>query len=110
MTVKPGDWVQVYGQVVQRNTHPDDVAVEFFSHNEQFWVHIARDRVTPIHPPEHLSRPCRHLFQNPVSPHSPLFRCYSHENHGGLHQAIDRRSDTPLSWPNEATIGYIEDV
>lgn len=43
---KPGDWVQVWGQVVNQPCHPEDVVVEFFSHSSNYAADILRERVT----------------------------------------------------------------
>ena len=81
--LKPGEWVAAFGQLVDRPNHPDDVVVQFFSHNEQYDCHIKRDRVAVVDPPD-FALTCNSLYRNDDR---SLLRCTLHERHPGAHTA-----------------------
>lgn len=99
---KVGDWVQVWGQVVEGATHPEDVLVEFFSHSEQYEAHVRADRVVASRRlPDFVSR-CTDLYGGGEG---PLWRCTRHSKHGDQHEANDGK----LRWLPHETVGYFED-
>lgn len=110
----PGDWVQVYGQVVDIDGHPDDIIVEFLSHSENYQGHILRSRTTPVDPPKD-THPCVALIKTETG----LFaRCERH--HGLPHYAtivtmLEGTAEASLvfstktrEWYDDLTAGYIE--
>lgn len=79
----PGRWVLVWGQLVDKPAHPEDVVVEFFSHGEQWRGHVRRDRVEPAPTPDFAVQ-CHSLRQ--VKPHR-YARCEETQNHSGDHRS-----------------------
>lgn len=96
--MRPGDWVLVRGQIVDKPAHPDDVVVEFFSHNEQWSGHVERDRVAPSEVPD-FAAPCASVYEDAPG---HLLRCSLHHNHA---QAHVRGAQT---WNNGGQYGYVE--
>ena len=82
MNLEPGDWVTIVGQISDRQTHPDDICVELFSHNAQFDVDVLRDRIKPIEPPS-VAFPCTSLYQREDG---SLIECTLHHRHAEDHQ------------------------
>jgi hypothetical protein len=105
---RPGDWVQIAAQVaVAERSHPEDVVVELFSHNEQYAAAVRRDRVVRTAPPAFAMR-CTRLYQTPKAVNDELIRCRLHENHADEHSAT-ASDGAPWTWPEEASVGYMED-
>lgn len=77
----PGSWVLCWGQVIDRKAHPEDVAVEFFSHNEQFYVHLRRDRIKEADAPEFAAQ-CTALHETKPN---KFIRCEYTDRHFGDH-------------------------
>lgn len=96
--LRPGDWVRAWGQVVERPAHPDDVVVEFFSHNEQWAGHVRRERVESASVPN-FAEPCASLYEDRPG---HLLRCSLHHNHA---QAHTRGAQT---WNNDGQYGYVD--
>lgn len=107
MQPQPGDWVTVYGQVVEGRSHPEDLIVEFFSHCDQYQAHVKADRVVKADPPTHLSQRCTHLWQQPYELGYALLRCVKHHSHGGEHEASIQGKVG--HWCDGETIGYFEE-
>jgi hypothetical protein len=107
-TLRPGDWVTDYGQVLAGGSHhPDDVRVELFSHNEQYEVYVLRDRVTKILPPQGVAFRCTSLYPLGVG----FAQCSLHERHGGDHafktggmRWTDADESGRLDSPNPASV------
>ncbi len=93
-----GTWVQVWGQVVEKKHHPEDVVVEFFSHNEQYHCDVRRDRVVVGDTPDFAER-CVHLKEVD----GMYARCTSHKGHSYKHQAGE------LSWASINSNGFFEE-
>lgn len=113
--IRVGDWVQVWGQVKrvdQPGVHPEDVSVEFFSHNEQWNGHVRRDRVTKVEVVPPFVERCSSL--HPYSALTPTgrieayVRCEMHEGHTGQHVMADLGRIEPILW--ETGVGYFEDA
>lgn len=105
--MKKGDWVQAWGQVRkidEPGVHPEDVLVEFFSHNEQWAGHVRLDRVVEV---DQDSLPgfigtCTAMHETKSGAYR---RCVLHERHGDyLHQ--DNKGSR---WDNSFTVGHFEE-
>jgi hypothetical protein len=82
--IKIGDWVLAWGQVRESNHHPEDVVIEFFSHNEQWAGHIRLDRVQPATtPPPFDAAQCNALRRTKSG---SLRRCVRLDQHGKKHE------------------------
>lgn len=71
----------VWGQVVDAPTHPEDAAVEFFSHGEQWRGHVRLDRIEEADVPEFAIQ-CPSLLETKPNRYA---RCQEHVRHGGDH-------------------------
>lgn len=101
---EPGDWVLVWGQVREGNTHPEDVIVEFFSHSEQYACHVRTDRVvTNQELPEFATR-CTALFWFAGGDNELLIRCARHLHHGKKHR--DSSGDV---YTEDLVVGHMEE-
>lgn len=96
---KVGEWVRVWGQVVDGNTHPEDALVEFFSHNEQWRGHVRVDRVEEGGRPS-FALPCPALY---LDKKGRYIRCESHYGHGGFHSVVGHTWDHPDGWIEDNT-------
>lgn len=95
-----GDWVRVWGQVVEASNHPEDAVVEFFSHNAQWHAHVRLDRIeTAEEVPPFVSRCPSLLLEGP----GIYVRCAEHDGHGGAHVNDKWR------WFDSDSDGRIED-
>lgn len=105
---KPGDWVQVYAQVIEDHPAMGDVNLDVFSHNTQYQAMVRRDRVKACAPPEFAGR-CNHMNKSGLA--DTLVRCRWHHNHGGDHAAWVGGLVTggSLAWTDAETYGYIEE-
>lgn len=97
-TPRPGDWVTVLGQVVDKPTHPSDLVIELFSHNEQYACHVERGRISPAEVPALADR-CAALFDKG---NERLLRCMLHLDHYGDHR------QGKWHWNDSATYGHVE--
>lgn len=102
--IQPGDWVQVWGQVKNERTHPEDVLVEFFSHSEQWSGHVRKDRVVKAETPDFVYR-CTAMTE--THDKAAYIRCDRHDGHGGLHQSGGGLN--MLDWAETSTKGYFEE-
>lgn len=100
-----GDWVLVWGQIEEGNTHPDDVLVRFHSHNSDYVGHVEVKRIrVPADgaAPEFAIR-CTHLGRTTKKGRHYLLQCCGHHGHGGNHSARD------IIWADAETVGYFEE-
>lgn len=97
-----GDWVFVWGQVTNERPHPDDVAVRFESHNEQYEALVRRDYVvvTGTLPPDVVR--CSALFTEPGNS-TYYVKCVLHHDHPGDHIDPEGRF-----YHEEEIVGYFE--
>lgn len=96
--MSPGDWVYIIGQINEKTSHPDDVCITLFSHNEEYVVHVRADRVIAAPIPD-FAEPCSALR---VKSPGYIVQCQRYAGHGGVHT---RES---YQWADELTDGYFE--
>lgn len=102
---KQGAWVRVWARVVhQDHLHPEDVRLEFESHNEQYEAHVRKDRVEAADEIPEFAIRCTHLYGSTLTD-GQYWRCYLYERHPDNHVA----NAGSLSWSDEQTAGYIEE-
>jgi hypothetical protein len=100
-----GDWVLVWGQILRRKTHPEDVCVEFFSHNEQYHCDVRIDRVRIVDEQPDFITACTALFRFAGGANGLIVRCARHDQHGGKH-----RDSGGTLYDDSQVIGYIEEA
>lgn len=81
--VQVGEWVLVWGQVIDKPHHPEDVVVELFSHSEQFAGHVRLDRVKTVKTQPEFAAQCLALRRTKGG---SLRRCVRLNQHGGKHE------------------------
>lgn len=111
--MSPGDWVKVWGQVVDA-PHPDDLTVEFFSHNEQWRgvVEKVRCEPAPSDATNPFARRCTALARDTLGvgfavlfgESQAFVRCVRHERHSDLHRAHHGQT-----FGSADVVGYIEE-
>jgi hypothetical protein len=99
-----GDWVLVWGQILRGPTHPEDVRVEFFSHNEQYHCDVRTDRVRTVDEQPDFITTCTAMFRFAGGVNGLFVRCVRHERHGGKH-----RDGGGTLYDESQVIGYIEE-
>ena len=102
-----GDWVLAWGQVMgvdEKGIHPEDVVVEFFSHNTQWSGHIRKDRVRPSEVLPDFVTACTALFMYAGGENGLFVRCALHDGHGVKHQ-----DSAGTVYEESHVIGYIEE-
>lgn len=109
---EPGDWVQVWAQVVKESGHPDDIVLRLESHNEDYECYVRKDRVTFDGSVPDLVEQCTHLHEVEVLfPHlvpdrdNLLAQCTRHHDHSGKH-----RDRSGREWGKSKTAGYFEEA
>ncbi len=95
-----GTWVQVWGQVFSLTSHPEDVVVEFFSHNEQYKCNVRLDRIQVSDDTPDFVEQCRAMQ---LSGNNVYVRCERHDRHPDVHKSGD------IEWPNIYTDGFFEE-
>jgi hypothetical protein len=100
-----GDWVQVWGQVREGLTHPEDVMVEFFSHSEQWAGHIKTDRVVFTGEVPDFVETCTALLKFAGGDNGLLVRCVLHHGHDKKH-----RDKADTRYGEDMVVGYIEEA
>jgi len=101
-TPEEGDWVQVWGQIIRGKTHPEDVLVEFFSHNEQYSCHVKTDRIVYTGEQPEFVETCTALHE--VMKTHLFARCTQHNDHAGDHVDIEG-----VTFSESQVVGYIEE-
>jgi hypothetical protein len=90
---KVGDWVQVWGQVAEGKTHPEDVLIRFTSHNADYLGDVHENRVffTEGRLPAFALR-CTALTvisaDESEGTADTYARCVLHEGHSGNHVSM----------------------
>jgi hypothetical protein len=101
--IQIGDWVRVYGQILDPGVHPDEYLVEFFSHNEQWSGLVLRSRCEAVDPPPGIAGRCTHLWVTEMEATEVFLRCTRHLQHGAQHAAAG------VTWEDYASHGYLEE-
>lgn len=81
--IQIGEWVLVWGQVLDKPHHPEDVVVELHSHIEDFAGHVRLDRVQPTEGDPPFVRQCPALRRTKSG---TLHRCVRADRHGKKHE------------------------
>lgn len=106
--MKKGDWVKVWGQVTDTKTHPEDVEVEFFSHNEQFHAPIRKDRIEEALLLPGFAEECYALREYDAEVLGEMtkihLKCTGHLGHDGKHRC------GRVTWKNAQNVGWIEEA
>jgi 5,10-methenyltetrahydromethanopterin hydrogenase len=104
-----GDWVRVWAQVVKTpemtGVHPEDMQVEFTSHNANYSGDVRLDLIVfkPGKVPPGASR-CYDLWDEG---NGGLVRCQKPYRHPGYHRA--ETVYTTHVWDDDQSVGYIEE-
>lgn len=100
--IQIGEWVLVWGQVRESPHHPEDVVVEFFSHNEQWAGHIRLDRVKPAGGDPPFAAQCPALRKTKSG---AFRRCVRVANHAKKHEDVNGKKFASLD-----VAGFVEEV
>ena len=101
-TYEIGEWVLVWGQVVETDPHPEEITVRMESHNEDYRCLVRRDRVVRAHQPDFAPR-CGSLFQ--AGDHSGLLhRCDRVSGHDR-----DGHREGQRAWTEDEAAGWMEE-
>jgi len=100
-----GDWVLVWGQIRRGRTHPEDVLVEFFSHNEQWAGHIRTDRVVISDLQPDFVTTCTAMFRYAGGANGLFVRCALHEGHSKKH-----RDSGGTLYNDDDVVGHFEEA
>lgn len=98
-----GTWVKVWGRVTERVcAHPDDMLIQFESHNEHYNGHVRAEHVESDGSIPEFAYRCTRLYESPTT--NALYRCESYEGHPDKHY-----TQTGLFWSESEVAGYIEE-
>ena len=100
-TYEKGEWVQVWGQVVETDPHPEEITVRMESHNEDYHCLVRRDRVIQVERIPSFAPICGSLKRIDGD---LLRRCARVHGHAPDHQAGDDR------WTNQESAGWMEEA
>ena len=97
--LQPGEWVAVQAQVIDPHFHPDDLLVQFRSHNEEFEAPVLKRRAKPCPRPDDVEQ-CGALGEFG----DLLARCMDYDQHPlGVHRNGER------SWSDDEVVGWFGD-
>lgn len=108
--LRPGRWVKVWAAVIdQTGVHPEDLAVQFLTHNSELREVVRRDHVEAVADGDHAGAyppgapRCTSLYE---TDEAWLVHCESRAPAG--HQHYTKTTERSYQWDDEQAHGSIE--